>query len=357
MTNRITIQTPTRAHSASPLKLSMVAVAAAAAALCSSGAHAQSSATVFGVLDVGVMRIKNGTVTRYLESIDGQQTSRLGFRGVEDLGGGLSASFHLEGALSPDDGNSGGFNWRRRSTVALASTSAGELRLGRDYTPTFWNLSVFSPFGTNGVGSSGNLMYGFGGSSSTAPTIVRSDNSVGYFLPKGLGGVYGQAMVAAGEGAATGKYVGLRIGYAGGGLDTALAFGQTNNAANGDKFKSTNLGVSYNFGVIKVMGVYNLSKQDVRKQTNLLLGGVVPVGAGEVRFSYIAADKANSADDATQLALGYVHNLSKRTSLYTSVGRVNNKGAARFVIPVTNGPAAVTGEASTGVEAGIRHSF
>lgn len=334
-----------------------------AAALGSGGALAQSSVTVFGILDFGVMYIKNGSEHRKLMSLDGVNTSRLGFRGAEDLGGGLSASFHLEGALTPDDGNAGGFNFRRRSTVSLVSTTLGEVRLGRDYTPTFWNLSIFSPFGTNGVGSSGSLMYGFGGSSGTAPTIVRSDNSIadnsiGYFLPKNLGGVYGQAMVAAAEGAVAGKYYGARVGYAGGPVDVALAYGETTNAANGDKFKSLNLGASYNFGVAKLSGIVNQSKQDVRKQTSYMVGGVVPLGAGEIHAAYVRADTANSDNDANQWSLGYVHNLSKRTALYTAASRITNKGAAKFAIGgVTNGPPAVVGQASTGVEAGIRHIF
>lgn len=330
-------------------------LALAALAALAGAARAQPTVTVFGILDVGVQHIENGSTARWLESIDGQKTSRLGFRGSEDLGGGLSAAFHLEGALSPDDGNTGGMNWRRRSTVSLASKSLGELRLGRDYTPSFWNYSVFSPFGTNGVGSSGNLIYGFGGKSSTAPTIVRSDNAIGYFLPKDLGGVYGQVMHALGEGAATGKFWGARVGYASGPIDVAVAQSDTVNNAAGDKFRSFNIGGSYDFGVVKLMGIHAVSRQTTSKQTTTLVGVTAPVGVGEIRASFISADKANSPDDATQWALGYVHVLSKRTSLYASAAQIKNKGAATFAIP--GGPAISGGQSSTGVEAGVCHSF
>jgi predicted porin len=331
-------------------------IALAMAAMACSSAFAQSSTvTVFGILDAGIQRLENGSQARWLQSIDGLKTSRLGFRGTEDLGGGLSAGFHIEGALSPDDGNAGGMNWRRRSTVSLASTTLGELRLGRDYTPTFWNYSVFSPFGTNGVGSSGNLIYGFGGKSSTAPTIVRSDNAIGYFLPKGLGGVYGQAMVALGEGAATGKFHGVRLGFANGSVDVAAAVSDTVNNAAGDKFNNVNVGGSYDFGVVKLMGIYSVSKQTTAKQTTTLLGFTMPIGAGELRASWISADKANSPDDATQLAVGYVYLLSKRTSLYASAAQIKNKAAATFVIP--GGAPISGGQSSTGVEMGVSHSF
>ena len=80
----------------------------------------------------------------------------------------------------------------------------GEVRLGRDYTPTFWNDTVFDPFGTNGVGT--NLIFGLNAASIYGPgnatgnsNYVRASNSVGYFLPPNLGGFYGQLQYAFSE--------------------------------------------------------------------------------------------------------------------------------------------------------------
>ncbi|MGQ3051560.1 MAG: porin [Roseateles sp.] len=332
-------------------------LAAVALAGASALAAAQTSGvTLFGVLDVGVQRLKNGSKTLNLESIDGMQTSRIGFRGREDLGNGLSASFHLEGAIGPDVGAGG--DWRRRATVSLASKAAGELRLGRDYTPTFWSISRFNAFGTNGVGAASNLVYGFDGVSGTSKTVIRSDNSVGYFLPDGLGGVYGQAMVAAGEGT-TGRYVGGRIGYAGSGVDVALAVSETVNTNAGDKFKVTNLGGSYTLGALKLLGLVHISKLTTREQKNYVVGAHYAVGAGLIRASFVNAQSTNSANGENYtgklLAIGYVHNLSKRTSLYTTLSQVNNSRTGRFLIP--GGSAIARGEDSSGVEAGIYHSF
>lgn len=334
-----------------------IRILAAVAALATSAgtAFAQSSVVLFGVVDAGVSQVKNGDVARKLQSVDGLASSRLGFRGVEDIGGGLSAGFHLEGALVPDTGNPSGYNFQRRSTVSLLHKSVGELRLGRDYVPTFWNLSAFSPFGTNGAGNSGLLFYGFGGNSTTAPTIVRSNNSVGYFLPKELGGVYGQAMVAAGEGAATGKYVGARLGYANGPFDAAVAASEVTNNAAGDKFKSFNAGAAYNFGFAKLMALYSTSKQTTTEQVTWLLGATAPVGAGEIRVVYMEADRKASSNDGTLMALGYVHHLSKRTALYGQAGRIKNDGAAAY--GYAGGATQPAGQPSTAIEAGIRHSF
>ena len=336
-------------------RVKLLAVAALAGASTLAAAQ-QSSVTIFGVLDVGVQRLKNGSKTLNLESIDGMQTSRIGFRGQENLGGGLSAGFHLEGAVGPDVGAGG--DWRRRATVSLSSKEAGELRLGRDYTPTFWNISKFNAFGTNGVGAASNLVYGFDGVSGTAKTVIRSDNSVGYFLPEGLGGVYGQAMVAAGEGS-TGRYVGARIGYAGQGLDVAFGLSETTNNAAGDKFKVTNLGGSYTLGPVKLLGLYHVSKQTTREQKNYVVGAHYAIGSGVIRASYVNAHSRNSAngEDYTGklFAVGYVHNLSKRTSLYTTLSQVNNSNTGRFLIP--GGSAITPGQDSSGFEAGIYHSF
>ncbi|MFX8262517.1 porin, partial [Acinetobacter baumannii] len=78
-------------------------------------------------------------------------TSRLGFRGVEDLGGGLKAGFHLEGEIFGDDGNASGFNFKRRSTVSLAG-GFGEVRLGRDLTPGYSKFISYDLFGQVGIG-------------------------------------------------------------------------------------------------------------------------------------------------------------------------------------------------------------
>ena len=168
-------------------------------------ASAQSSVTLFGIVDVGLRNVKNGSnPDLWTQSTDGLNSSRLGFRGVEDLGGGLSAGFWLEAGLAADTGNMGGgigiaaptngsaniFN--RRATVSLMG-NWGEIRLGRDYTPGFWNTTIFDPFGTNGVGSFLNMTTAAGGPlgvpvAGANTSYVRANNTFGYFLPSNLGG-------------------------------------------------------------------------------------------------------------------------------------------------------------------------
>ncbi|HEY0820914.1 MAG TPA: porin [Rhizobacter sp.] len=326
-------------------------------------ASAQSSVTIFGVMDANLRQIdNNGTKVRQLGT-DGLSSSRLGFRGTEDLGGGLKAGFWLEAALNPDDGgiNSSGKFWHRRSTVSLEG-GFGEVRLGRDFTPTYTAIGAYDAFGDNGVGKITNLQSRLTG---TVNTTSRADNEVQYFLPKNLGGVYGNLAVAAGEGTVGNKYVGGRVGYAGGPLDVSVAYGQTEANAAGDEYEVTTLGAAYNFGFMRVLASYSQFEFLVREEKLFNLGATVPVGsAGLIRASYGRADLSGGAagsttandSDADLLAIGYVHNLSKRTALYGTYAQISNKGAQTFAVGSTT-PALPGGKKSTGIEFGLRHSF
>ena len=362
------------------MKKSLIALAVLAAA---GTASAQSSVTLFGIVDAAVQRINNSggaSVTRLTQGA--YNSSRLGFRGVEDLGGGSSASFWLEAGLNNDSGQGqntnlnnqangssggGGLTFNRRSTVSLAG-GWGELRLGRDYTPQFWNLTVFDPYGTVGVGA--NILSG---AIVTGATSVRASNSVGYFLPANLGGIYGQAQYYMGENASNaaggikndGNGYGVRLGWANGPFDVAMALSKTKYAA-GDS-NQNNLAGSWNAGFAKIVaqyawdrGVFSGYTAARVKAKGWLLGALVPVGAGEIRFAYdqYKVELPAAADPmAKKIALGYVHNLSKRTAVYVTAARVkNSNGSTLSVFPgVVGNPTA--NSSSTGYDLGIRHSF
>lgn len=332
-----------------------VAAMVAAAALGNT-AQAQSAVTVFGILDVSLRSVTNGGTTVQQMGTDGMLNSRLGFRADEDLGGGLKAGAWLETAINPDTGtiNASGKFWHRRSTVSL-SNGFGELRLGRDLNPSFYNLSIFDPFTTCGVGSGFNLATNLG---SGAATLLRTDNAVSYFLPSNLGGFYGQFQAAPGEGIAGNRYTGARVGYQAGPWNAAIAFANTATATP-DSFRLANAGVSYDAGFAKAMVLVNQAKYGDKKQLNWELGVTAPVGgAGQVRASYQRADASGlgtDGNDAKQFALGYVHQLSKRTSLYGTYSHLSNSGSASFAVGTP--PAAVAGSVSRGFEVGIMHSF
>lgn len=325
-------------------------------------AHAQSSVTLFGVLDANVRYVKNDTTNLKTLSAGGANSSRLGFRGTEDLGGGLKASFWLETGFNPDTGTTADSSrfWNRRSTVSLSQASLGEIRLGRDFSPTYSGYSNYDAFGSNGVGAVDKFFLSSLGGSPAIDTGTRADNLVSYFTPAGLAGFYGQVSVAAGEGASGKRYVGGRAGFATGPLDLSIAYGETKVTpfAGEDQFKVLDIGASYDLGVAKLLGIFGESKIGNLKLDVFEIGTTIPVGVGVIRASYIHANSKGGtieANDANQFALGYLHNLSKRTALYTTYARVNNKGNAAFA--VASSPALPAGKDSTGFEVGIRHAF
>lgn len=366
------------------MKKSLLALAALTA--FTGAASAQSSVTLFGVVDLAARQVSAGGKSQSQLASDGFNSNRLGFRGVEDLGGGLRAGFWLEAGMDPSIGTAGGGNgnyaantatssasgatpgafFNRRSTVSLIG-GFGEVRLGRDYTPSFWNTTVFDPFGTNGVGSFLTVVDTLG---TGAQTVVRANNTIGYFLPGGLGGLYGQAMVAAFDGsAASGLPAGnahrsFRLGYAAGPVNVAFSWGNTTNGTGGADFKHTNLAGSYDAKVVQLFAQMNNTSAAGatavagRKQRVTLLGATMPMGATQLRASYIKADGSGpvAADnkDASQISFGFVQNMSKRTALYGSYSRISNSGAGSYSL----GPLPATaGGKATGYEVGVRHSF
>lgn len=334
---------------------------AGGAALCAA-ASAQSSLTLYGVVDLGVRYVKNGDASVKSLSSNGNNTSRLGLRGVEDLGDGLRAGFQLESGLSPDTGATSDSTrfWNRRATVSLLGPW-GELRLGRDYTPTYLGFEDYDVWSDIGITSVAKFDSSFGTARDTA---VRSDNQVAYFSPL-VGGFYGRLAVAPGEGGAGKKYVAERVGYAAGPLDVSLSHGVTRVApvTGDDRFETFDLGASYDFGPVKVSSYFSQSKFASQKVANTYIGGQLPLGLGLVRVSYLNSNLSGTTpagvsidgDDAHQVALGYLYNLSKRTAVYGNVARVTNKGAS--AIAVDRNPTLIAGKDSTGFDLGLRHSF
>jgi predicted porin len=357
-------------HSFKPVAIATSLVFAAQAA-------AQSSVTLGGIADVAVRYVKNDGVDAAKSMVSGaNQTSRLFLRGVEDLGGGLSAGFHLEHGIALNTGTqvSATQFWDRRATVSLLSKSLGEIRAGRDFIPSYTGWAAYDPFSYVGVAGSTNLISAaptgpirsaFGTNPNTA---VRANDALQVLLPSGLGGLEGGLMLApqGGGTVAQGKnrVIGLRLGWAAGPVRVSGAYTTTENSQTGDeKFKDAVVGGAYNFGPLRLSAAWRRFQIADAEQTNLMLGAVAPLGSGEVRLSWHKVDfdgsvgsTALSANGATQIGLGYVHNLSRRTALYATASTIGNDGALTLVIPGGSTGMAAGGR-SKAFEAGVRHTF
>ncbi|WHZ12689.1 MAG: Outer membrane porin protein 32 precursor [Burkholderiaceae bacterium] len=372
------------------MKKSLVALAAIAFVGAASAQTSGSSVTLWGVVDAGISHYSMGPNSKTMFDQSGLASSQLGFRGTEDLGGGMSANFWLEMAVLNGTGGAGGTVtsqngapvsslFSRRSTVSLAG-NFGEVRLGRDYTPTFWSDTVFDPFGTLGPGAGSNITAG----GQSGISYARASNSIQYlwgFAPNGNSavgsGIYAQLMYAfPGNTNGTpsiGQYAGARIGYANGPINVAADYGQTTTApvagetADNSKLKSWDIAGSYNFGVATAMAHYGVNDADSNvngnKYTHWGLGATINAGPGYIPISYNRIKQDNATNDgADQWALGYVYNLSKRTALYGTVSHISNKNNGAYGFSGGNGGGnpglpAVAGASGTGYGVGLKTSF
>jgi predicted porin len=294
-------------------------------------AFAQTNVNIYGIIDAGLVREFGSNIATpgagsSLKLTSGVQSgSRIGFKGTEDLGGGLTANFTLENGFQTDTGHidQQGQLFGRQAWVGLAGNNWGAVNLGRQYAPIFIALDSIDPFGTGLAGTSTNL---FG-------TVVRMNNTVKYSTPN-ISGLtadlaYGLGEVAGSTSAS--RQIGLSATYANGPIYGTFAHQNINDATNTNKTKLTLLGGMYDLGVVKAHLAYETEKNDaVLDQRDWLLGVSAPLGAGTVMASYMHKDdKAAANRDANQLALGYSHALSKRTNLYTSIARIDNKNGAQ----------------------------
>jgi predicted porin len=358
------------------MKKTIIAAILAAGA---GAASAQTNVTIYGIVDAGLVR-ETGGLANYTKITSGVgSASRIGFRGTEDLGGGMSALFTLETGTKIDTGevDTAGTIFNRQAFVGLKS-NAGTVTLGRQYTPWHQALAqVGDPFGTGYAGSSKNQFPDSG-------TNVRTSNTVIYSAPATMG-FTADVAYSAGEQAGSnsaGRQFGGSVGYANGPLNVRLAYNNKNSdvapatgvtAVSRDIGTNTLLAANYDFKVVKAYFAYGVDKgfnsaplgnannpfggvkpTPSTDGNEILLGLSAPVGPGTLLASVMRKDdKTSFNQDSRAWGVGYLYPLSKRTSLYTAYGRIHNKNGAGYT--VANNTESGTGDRAFNL--GVRHTF
>lgn len=313
-------------------------IAAAALAAASTAALAQSNVTIYGLLDQGVIKGNGGTATNpgalgtsKAWTLGQASTSRLGFRGTEDLGGGLSAQFQIEHRLNPDSGTQNSTNtfWNGRSFVQLTSKDLGAVYLGREYTPG-WHVQVKSdPFGNDGVGQAGPVaLWGNYQTPDASGNGTRSSNTVGYKSPKLMGGLTINAAVGLSESTGLGRVQGINAEYAQGPLYLGLSIEQVKNGS-ANKQGVTSFAAHYDLGMVKPIFYYAQGKTGTNgsvEASTWMLGATAPLAGGTVKFMYYDLDSDVNSNDRSKFGLGYNYPLSKRTNLYADFGQAKQTG-------------------------------
>jgi predicted porin len=360
-------------------------IAVAALALVSGMAAAQSSVTIYGNVDVGLLTQNRSADTLANTTDDGRATtlanggispSIWGFRGVEDLGNGLKAVFNLEGHFSADTGVSHPSLFRRQSNVGLSSANFGTVLLGNQYSPAILAFAATDPRGlrenfsglyswayNSGVvakNSAGALgVNGNNGNNDNSGVFVQ--NAISYSNTFGLVGVG----VAYSVSELKGAVYSLGVTYTSP-LVLSAAYQSTNKPNTSDRLSALyTVGAGYTMDAFT--GKLNYLRGDNKDSTTMVETSKVDVVGLGLDWKtatnntasvalYHGKDKNNNADKTTTFILSDEYSLSKRTTLYGQLVYADaNSGATAMTTMVAGGTMANAN--TTLLNVGIRHSF
>lgn len=298
-----------------------------AIAACTAGAAwAQSSVTIYGLVDQAVGKNIGSTAKGVFDSTG----SRIGFKGEEDLGGGLKASFLMEMRFSPDTGVSSTPFFKGGSWVGLGG-GWGKVTLGRQWSQAFLKSQYASdPFGMSTVAGVNFGTVGCGGSGGCVGAFWV-DNAVTY--ENSIGGFSFGVQVAEKPAFAGAKHpFNFGVAYSDGGL--YLGYGHERHESvfstlgAGGNAEWNHATANYDFGAAKLITGFGWGHDNNNaKRRNAVVGVVVPMGAGRI------IGQANRHQQAgvtvvSQVAAGYQYALSKRTTLFATVTR-DSKSASK----------------------------
>jgi general bacterial porin, GBP family len=378
------------------MEFSAKALCGATLLLAAGGAAAQSSVTIYGVVDTFAQYLNNGGRTSYSERSGGATGSQIGFTGREDLGGGLQARFDIETGYNVNNGSLFADTtalFYRQAWVGLFDRKYGSLTFGRQYQPTFTVGYGADPFRLNEVLSplSAAVLAIDRNTLATQNTTGRTSNAMLYQSPN-LGGAQLYAMYAFAATvtqpvpASTGNVLDVAATYTGYGLYAGFAYQSqrpgTESIAVGP-FSSLNLvatehftgALAYRFGIANVQLLYTYARPDNAPPGSAaaLAGAAHPVSIAEIGTTVQATPQdvieiaglernvRGSHDNTPGIELGYDHLVSKRTSLYLRAGYMKNNGTATTSWPgiqvVTSTGAPDFDTSQTLVAVGITHRF
>ena len=348
-------------------------IALAALALVSGMASAQSSVTVYGTVDVGLLT-QNHTVGALGNDIGSTQSvanggispSIWGFKGSEDLGNGLKASFNLEAHFSADTGaGTGATAFRRQANVGLSSANWGALTLGNQYSPAVLAFAATDP---RGLRENFSGLYSWAYNSGALTAGNNGNNDVGVFLQNAIS--YSNKIGPVGLAAAysvsetRGAVYSLGATYSGP-VSLSAAYQSTNLSGTSERQSTMySVGAGYTWGDFtgKINYLRGMNKNAALVETSKV--GVLGLGVDWKTASnntvtaaiYSGKDKLNSADKTTTLILSDEYALSKRTTLYGQLAFAKAKAGATLMTSVVAGGTLVNAN-TTLLNVGVRHSF
>lgn len=342
-------------------------LAAAALLMIAGQAFSQSNVTVYGILDTGVMyqsKTAGGAGSGFILLDGSLSPSIYGFRGTEDLGGGLKASFNLEGGFSTDTGtfgNSSGGIFGRAANIEL-SGGFGSLKAGLQFSPFFLTLIASEP---RGMAQFGSQLIPYLNEFGITGMFER--NALVYTTPN-LNGLSASAEYAFGEVAgdnSRGRHVSASVSYTGSSFLVNSAYFRANDTATGGvDAKGWTVGGGVTFGDLATKIAYTRYERPALG-TNpvkvISVGASYPLTPALVVNGgiYSIRETGSSNSKAMLYGFGATYSLSKRTSLYTQLGIADNEGSMQIGLAANAQPsfAVPTGTTTSALNIGVRHTF
>jgi predicted porin len=347
-----------------------------ALATIAGAAHAQdtSSVTLYGVIDLGVTYIDNAQGNhRWFVGSGSKLSNRLGFRGREDLGGGLATLFTIEHGMNADDGSigQGGRMWGRQSFVGLSSKTLGTVTLGRQYDFLYAGSPMPLDMGAYLIGGLAGATAGAGTSVDNHLGGVRYDNTVKW--QHSIGPVTGGAMYGLGAENDHDKMASATLVYRANGLWVGAAYLRDNYSPAASGNKIANASVNYDVTpAAKFVLNWTQSKAfvgtDTRSSNNMVQTGLMyklsdPLSIGVMYGHSNIRNATDVKGKLQQLGAGFAYNFSRRTELYGIASSVKSDGSAGTAFSSTPGIGAPTAALRSNdnsqlvLKTGIRHSF
>lgn len=350
-------------------------IALAVAGLVSGAAFAQSNVTIYGVVDhyYAHSSASNGGSQNVLNA-GGLSGSRVGFKGVEALGNGLSAVFTLEYALASDVGAASWSGTARQSFVGLTG-GFGTAVAGRLQTPGYNFAVKYDAHGASIFSPVGQLSDNSGMSVSGRDALARQDNAIAYVSPNmsGFTVVGAYAFGTGGEevktaGANPTSIYALSVDYDMGPLSVGFVHHNVNDFTGADIDQTENgIGVNYNFGMGKLFASYQNKDTDVGganvSDANMWnIGARFNAGANStvgIAYGRLRDDRGSalSTETASSWGLDYQYSMSKRTTAYAGYSRVSNSSSGMGYGLLNNGTAPSAGGKESQFAVGLRHTF
>ncbi|WP_438391824.1 porin [Caballeronia sp. DA-9] len=327
-------------------------------------ACAQSSVTLYGLVDAAIIYERGGPRGSIIRMGSGVPAAAgFGIKGTEDLGAGTKLQFVLENGAKLNDGTlgQGGLLFGRQAWVGLSNDSLGSLRVGRIYSPFILIIFTTDPFHVGYAGGAQSILSIY--------QSLRLNNTISYKTPEfydvsasaalSMGGVAGDFNA--------GKVISASVTYLRGPLYAALgviSFSLPSltaaNAATATDDREWLAGATYNFNFVKMALSYTersqtlASGQAYQHQQSALIGATIPIGNFQILANFmIARDLLTTHHNAQEVGLGVLYSLSRRSTIYATAGKIVNHNGAFYTV----GNAIDQGSGNFAVNVGISQQF